>query len=69
MELITVCGLVIVAYCLWVEFELAAQAVVKMVRTSRFLKEDFSGTSWRHPVSMGRLPVCLAKLSHYRDSA
>jgi len=59
MELITLCGLVIVVFGLWVEFELAVKAVVKMIRNNKAV---------RHPVYMRRMPICLAKLPHYRES-
>ena len=60
MELITLCGLVIVVFGLWVEFELAVKRVVKMIRSYKAVQ---------HPVCMSRMPICLAKLSHYRESA
>lgn len=67
MELITLCGLVIVVFGLWVEFELAVKAIVKMIRSSRFFKDAFTNKEVQHPVSMSRLPICLAKLSHYGE--
>lgn len=66
MELITLCGLVIVVFGLWVEFDLTVKAVFKMIRNSRFSKDDFS-TAVRYPVYVGRMPICLAKLSDYRE--
>ena len=65
MELITLCGLVIVVFGFWVEFELAVKAVVKMIRNSRFIKDDFTNTAVQHPVYMSRMPICLAKLSQH----
>lgn len=65
MEPITVCGLVIVVFGLWVEYEPAVKAVVKMIRDSKFIKDVFTNTAVRQPVSMSRMPICLAKLSHY----
>jgi len=65
MELITLCGLVIVVFGLWVEFELAVKVVVKMIRNSKFIKDDFTKAAVRHPVYMSRMPICLAKLPHY----
>jgi hypothetical protein len=59
MELITLCGLVIVVFGLWVEFELAVKAVVKMIRNNKAVQ---------HPVYMSRMPICLAKLPRYRES-
>lgn len=67
MELITVCGLVIVVFGLWVEFEPAVTAVVKMIRNGRFIKDVFTNTAVRQPVYMSKMPTCLAKLSHYRE--
>lgn len=66
MELITLCGLAIVAFGLWVELELAAKRIVKMIRNSRFMK-DGTNTPVRQPVLMVRMPMCLAKLPHYRN--
>jgi hypothetical protein len=65
MELITLCGLVIVVFGVWVELELAAKRVVKLIRSSRFSK-DSTNTAVRQPVYMGRMSLCLAKPSHYR---
>ena len=65
MEPITLCGLVIVVFGFWVEFEPAVKAVVKMIRKSRFNKDVFTHKAVQHPVYMSRIPICLAKLSHY----
>ena len=65
MEPITLCGLVIVIFGLWVEFELAVKVVVKMIRNSKFTKGDFTNKTVQHPVYMGRMPICLAKLSQH----
>jgi hypothetical protein len=67
MELITVCGLVIVVFGLWVEFGPAVKAVVKMIRNSKFIKDVFTNTTVRQPACMSRMPTCLAKLSPYRE--
>jgi len=67
MELITLCGLVIVVFGLWVEFELAVKAVVKMIRNSKFIKVGFANTAVQHPDYMSRMPICLAKLPAYRQ--
>lgn len=67
MELITLCGLVIVVFGLWVEFDLAVKAVVKMIRNSRFIKDDFTSKAVQRPVYMSRMPICLAKLPAYRQ--
>lgn len=62
MELITLCGLVIVALGLWVELELAVKAAGKMIRNSKLGKGDFTRKAVQHSVSMSRMPICLAKL-------
>lgn len=54
MEPITLCGLVIVMFGLWVELEPVARAVVKMICNSRIYKEVVS-----QPVV--QRPVCVAK--------
>jgi hypothetical protein len=69
MELITLCGLVIVVFGLWVEFELALKAVVKMMRNCRRIKDDFAKKAVQHPVYMTRMPVCLTNLSNYSEGA
>lgn len=68
MELITLCGLVIVVFGLWVEFELAAKMVVKMIRNSKFVKDNSTNKAVQQLASMSRLPICLAKLPPYRQS-
>jgi hypothetical protein len=67
MELITLCGLVIVVFGLWVEFDLAVKAVVKMIRNSKSIKNDFKNTAVQYPVHMSRMPICLANLPSYRQ--
>jgi hypothetical protein len=68
MELISLCGFVIVVFVLLVEFELTVKAAVKMIRNSGFIKANFSNAAVQHPVHMSRLPICLAKLPRYRES-
>jgi len=65
MELITLCGLVIVIFGLWVEFVLTVKAVVKMIRNSKFCKDVYANSAVQNPVYVGRMPICLAKPSHY----
>ena len=65
MELITLCGLIIVVFGLWVEFELAVKVVVKMIRNSKFFKNVYANSAVRNPVYVGRMSICLAKPSHY----
>lgn len=65
MEPITLCGLVIVVFGLWVEFEPAVKVVVKTIRKSRFFKDVYAHSAVRNPVYVSRRPLCLAKPSHY----
>ena len=67
MELITLCGLMIVVFGLWAEFEVAVKAVVKMIRNSKFIQDDSTNKAVQHPVSMSSIPICLAKLPPYRQ--
>lgn len=64
MEPITLCGLVIVALGLWVEFEPAVMAVVKRICKNRFLTARISHSTVQKPAYM-RMPICLAKSSNY----
>ena len=57
MEPITLCGLVIVVFGLWVEFEPAARAVVKVIRTSRFFKGIYANSAVQNPVYVSRRPI------------
>jgi hypothetical protein len=61
MEPITLCGLVIVMFCLWVEFEATVIVVVRAIKNSRMYKELFSQSAVQRPVYEGRMPVCFAK--------
>lgn len=61
MEPITLCGLVIVAFGLWVEFEPAIMAVVKKIRNSRIYKLLLSQLKVQPPACDGRVPVCYVK--------
>jgi hypothetical protein len=65
MEPITLCGLVIVIFGLWVEFEPAVKAVVKIIRKSKLLSELVSNSKVQRPVYVRRMPICLAKGFHY----
>jgi hypothetical protein len=64
MEPITLCGLVIVMFGLWVEFEPVVQALAKMIRKSQSYVEFFSNPAARKPVYVRKLPICLAKAFH-----
>jgi hypothetical protein len=61
MEPITLCGLVIVTFGLWVEFEPSIMTVVKTIRNSRIYKELFSQPTAQSPACDGRMPVCFVK--------
>jgi len=65
MEPILLCGLVIVVFGLWVEFEPTVKAVVKMIRNSKFFKGIFVNSAGQNPVYVNRMPICLAKPSSY----
>ena len=65
MEAITLCGLVIVVFGLWVEVEPAVRAGVALVRKSRRFTVSSSYSPVRKPVYVSRMPICLAKLSHH----
>lgn len=65
MEPITLCGLVIVVFGLWVEFEPTVKGVVNTIRKSRFFKGVYVHSAARNPVYVNRRPICLAKPSHY----
>jgi len=61
MEPITLCGLVIVMFGLWVEFEPTVLAVVRAIGNSRIYKELFSPSTVQRPKYVARMPVCFAK--------
>ena len=64
MEPITLCGLIIVMFGLWVEFEPAVRSVVKMIRRCRLFKEVVSNSTVQKPVYVSKMPICLAKGFH-----
>ena len=65
MEPITLCGLVIVAFGFWVEFEPVLMAAVKKIYKGRFFAELISQTRAQKPAYVARrMPICVAKLSH-----
>ena len=64
MEPITLCGLVIVAFGLWVEIEPAVMAIVKKISKSKFITEVISTPAVQRPVYVRRMPICLAKTFH-----
>jgi len=65
MEPITLCGAVIVIFGLWVEFESKLRIVARTICNSRFYKLIISQSTARRPAHVRRMPICLAKISHY----
>jgi hypothetical protein len=65
MEPITLCGAVIVMFGLWVELEPALRAVTSKIRKSKLIAEIISQSTVQRPVSVRRMPICLAKTSHF----
>lgn len=59
MEPITLCGLVIVMFVMWVELEPAVKEVVTIIRKSRLLTMFFSSLTARKPVYAGKRPLCV----------
>jgi hypothetical protein len=65
MEPITLCGAVIVLFGLWVEFEPAVKAVRRTINKSKLFAEIISQSTTQRPVYVRKMPVCVAKTSHY----
>lgn len=65
MEPITLCGAVIVAFGLWVEFEPAVKAVVRVICKSKLFAAIISQSAVHRPVYVTRMPICFAKASYY----
>lgn len=65
MEPITLCGAVIVMFGLWVEFEPATKAIIKMISKVNCIAEFVSNSTVRKPVYASRMPICLAKAYRY----
>jgi hypothetical protein len=61
MEPITLCGLIIVMFGLWVEFEPAVRAVVRVICKSKLFTEVISHSTVKRPVYVRRMPICVAK--------
>ena len=61
MEPITLCGAVIVAFGLWVEFEPAVLAIVRGFCKSRFFTEMILQSKVQKPAYVRRMPICVAK--------
>jgi hypothetical protein len=65
MEPITLCGAVIVLFGLWVEFEPAVRAVARTIAKSKLIAEFITHSTVQRPVYVRRMPICVAKTSHY----
>lgn len=61
MEPITLCGLVIVMFGLWVEFEADFKTVGRMIYKFRLFTAAASNSGVQKPVYVRRMPICLAK--------
>jgi hypothetical protein len=61
MEPITLCGLIIVMFGLWVEFESVVRAVVRVIYKSKLFAEVISHSTVQRPVYVRRMPICVAK--------
>jgi len=59
MEPITLCGLVIVVFGLWVEFEPAVRAIVRAIYKRLYFTEIISQSTVQKPVYVRRMPICL----------
>lgn len=64
MEPITLCGVIILMFGLWVEFEPRVRAVAKAICSSPFFKTILP-QQVQQPVPVKRMPLCFAKASHY----
>lgn len=64
MEPITLCGLVIVMFGFWVEFEPAVTAVMRKIRNSALYSKLFSPSVVQASICTGKMPICLAKSFH-----
>jgi hypothetical protein len=64
MEPITLCGLIIVMFGLWVEFEPALRSAATTIYKSNVLSEVISTSTVQKPVYVSRMPICLAKAFH-----
>lgn len=60
MEPITLCGLAIVMFGLWVELEPAVRVVGKMIRKNKFFSDGVSNSTLQKPIYASRMPICVA---------
>ena len=61
MEPITLCGLVIVMFGLWVEFEADFKTVGRVIHKFKLFTGAVSNSEAQKPVYVRRMPICLAK--------
>jgi hypothetical protein len=61
METITLCGAGIVIFGLWVEFEPALRAVVRVICRNKSFTDIISSSTVQRPVYVRRMPICVAK--------
>jgi hypothetical protein len=64
MEPITLCGLVIVLFGLWVELEPALMRAVRRIRSFRLFTAIMTQPAAPARAYSGKMPVCLARSSH-----
>lgn len=69
MEL-TLCGLAVVLFALWVEFELAVKTVGKMIRNRRCNGKGAAANRTANQTAfITSLPICLDSLPRYQKTA
>lgn len=61
MEPITLCGVVIVVFGLWVEFEPGLHSIARKVCKYKFFNEIISPPTAHRPVDLRKMPICVAK--------
>ena len=64
MEPITLCGLVIVMFGLWVEFEPGLKSIARAVYKCKFFAEIISPSTVQRPAYLRKMPICVAKAFH-----
>ena len=64
MEPITLCGLVIVIFCGWVECEAVVRAFGKILGKRMLFSDSTAHSTVQKPEYLGRLPLCFAKGPH-----
>jgi hypothetical protein len=64
MEPITLCGLAIVMFGLWVELETTAKAVLKIFRKNKLFTVFFSNSAAQKPGYVSKMPICVNRISN-----